>query len=184
MKRVVYYNFGSRLSTLVFSVFLPVFVLLQVYYLAADGWGKTTRVVAYEGAVWNEVYFDMSGLYFTAFVPNYAGARMQNDEVSIIGHAGNNSGYLIVTSVSSEFTPPKTSEAFVKMVRDANRYFIVIPVEPTQFGAKYAVDLTPMGQKEPTFWRLLSTDNRLIKMGCSDSNENRRINFFDSIYIE
>jgi hypothetical protein len=92
--------------------------------------------------------------------------------------------YVITTSISGKFSSPKTKKKFLEMIKKANRDCIVGPINCSKLGARFAVDLRPKNQGDTAFWRFLSTNNRLIKMGTDDPNANRRQKFFDSIRIK
>ena len=164
-----------------FSILLALFAL-QIPCLEAGGWGKTEEVMEYEGTTWNAVYFNMNGLSFTASIPNYSGTMLQNGIVSLEGKVEEDNGYVIITSLDQGFTTPKSRKKFIKMIQEANPEYTVVSIDSKKLGSKYAVDLIPIDQ-DAAFWRFLSTDDRLIKMGTADANENRRLNFFESMLI-
>jgi hypothetical protein len=164
------------------TFFITICLLLQTS-LQADGWGKTEQVIEFEGTTWNGIYFDLNGLNLTASIPNYSGASLQNGTVSMTGSVGD-AGFAILTSMNSGFKPPKTIQEFVKLVQDANPEFVVSAIDPKKFGVKYAVDLAPVNQDETVFWRFLSTKDRLIQLGTADANANRRVYFFDSVFVK
>lgn len=176
--------FSSKFRILSFAILFAVISLLHMTSIEAAGWGKTEEIVEFEGVNWNGVYFDMNRCYFTANVPNYSGALMQNEMVSVRGHVEDNFAYLISTTIDKGFTPPKSKQEFVKMIQEANPDYNVKAISAGKFGAKYAVDLIPINQENSAFWRFLSTNNRLIQMGTNDNNNNRRSYFFDSIFIK
>lgn len=177
------HSFSSKLSLFSFVLIFSIFTLLHVPSLEAGGWGKTDEVINYEGTSWNGVYFDMNGLHFAAALPNYSGTLLQNGTVSLSGQAQGDARYVIITSFNPGFTPPKSIEGFVKIVQEANPTYSVFAIDAKELGAKYAIDMIPMNNEDVIFWRLISTKDRLIKMGTNDVNENRRLNFFESIYI-
>lgn len=175
-----------------FSSKAPIFLLLtlsllfsmsQASKLEAGGWGKSEEVFEYEGTMWNGVYFDMNSLSFSASIPNYSGTVLQNGLVSLNGNIEEDAGYVITTSFNPGFTPPKSLQEFVKMIQDANPNYLINVVESKKLGAKYAVDIIPINQEDTAFWRFLSTKDRLIKLGTDDTNANRRLYFFESLYI-
>jgi hypothetical protein len=168
---------------MVFGALFAISLISHATNLEAGGWGKTKETFQYEGATWDGVYFDMNGLNLQAFIPNYSGAALQNGEVSINGSVNEEIGYLIATSFNSNFTPPKTAKQFVKMIQDANPSHVINVVDSKKLKAKYAVDLIPKNQNDTAFWRFISTNNRLIKMGTDDTNGNRRLYFFESLSI-
>lgn len=170
--------FKSIFYTLLF------FTLSQVPSLEAMGWGKSEELFDFEGTPWNGIYLDVDGLSLTASVPNYDGASLQNNEVNVNGKVADNIGYVITTSMNSGFSPPKTSQEYIKIIQDANLDFSVVSVNLSIPGIKYVVDLVPQNQADPTFWRILSTKDRLIKMGTADNNANRRLKFFESLRIK
>lgn len=181
----LYHHVNERKMKIVYlSIFLLALVLFQAPNLEASGWGKNEQIYELEENVWNEVYFDMNGLNLTAWVPNYNGARLQNGMVSISGVAENNFGYVITTTYNTGFSPPKTLKEFVKLIQNANPEFTVVTANAKLFGAKYAVDLIPRNQEDAVYWRFLSTNDRLIRMGTDDTNNYRISNFFDSIHIK
>ncbi len=165
------------------STILALFSLAHTSSLDAGGWGKTDEVVIYEEMSWNGVYFDMNGLNFSALIPNYSGTTLANGSVAIRGDVGKNSGYLISTSFSPAFNPPASAQEFTRIVQEANPDYLVIAIDSTKLGAKYAVDMVPSDSKNNVYWRFLCTNDRLVRMGVDDANENRRFNFFESIYI-
>ncbi len=178
-----FHNHFSKLILFCFSILLAI-CALQIPCLEAGGWGKTEEVMEYEGAAWNGVYFNMNGLSFTASMPNYSSAILQNGSASLQGKVEEDSGYAIITSLNPEFTAPKSSKKFIKLIQEANPEYRVAPINSKKkFGSKYAVDLIPINQ-DGVYWRFLSTDDRLIKMGTADANVNRRHRFFDSIIIK
>lgn len=167
------------------SMLLALFLMCQFMPLEAGGWGKTSKVVEHEETTWNGVYFDMNGLNFIASIPNYAGTSMQNGRVTLKGRIEEEIAYLIMTSFNPGFTPPKKATDFAQMVQEANPSYVVNLVDANKLGAQYAVDLIPLDQEEdPIFWRFVSTNDRLIQMANNDTNENRRLYFFDSLYID
>lgn len=174
--------FSSKVRIFLFPLFLAMFAL-QIPCLEAGGWGKTEEVTKYEGTTWNGVFFDMNGLHFTACVPNYDGALLQNGLVSVKGYIGEDVGYVINTSFNAGYKVPKSVKEFVKVVQEANPTDRVVVIDPKKFGAKYVVDIIPTNQQDKAFWRFLCTNDRLIKMGTDDLNGNRRLHFFESIYI-
>ncbi|CUI16938.1 putative secreted protein [Candidatus Protochlamydia naegleriophila] len=169
-------------TAILFSFFFSLFLLLQTADLTAGGWGKNDHICEHEGTIWNGVYFDMNGLNFSASIPNYSGTSLQNGIVSINGNVKED-GYVIITSFNSGFTPQKSAKEFAKMIQDANPNYLVNIVECKKLGAKYAVDMIPINSNDTAFWRFLSTNDRLIKMGSDDANANRRLYFFESIFI-
>jgi len=176
--------FNSKFSILSFSLFLALFAWLQAPCLEAGGWGKTEKVSEYEGVKWNGVYFDMNGLYFRASIPNSSGAALQNNMVSLGGKVkGTDAEYVITTSLNKGFRSPRSVKEFAKMIQKANPSYKVTAIDAKKHGAKYGVDMVPKNQKDTAFWRFLATDDRLIKMGSGDTNENRRHHFFKSIHI-
>ncbi len=179
----IYQNVRSKFNKLSISLFLTTAALLNAPALDAGGWGTTKEVVEFENISWQKVFFDMNDLYFTALLPDYQSGQLKNGLVSLYGLV-NDHGYLITTGFNGGFTPPSTAKKFVKMVKNANQDFIVTHVDAANLGAKYAVDLIPVNQENSIFWRFLSTEDRLIKMGTEDSNESRRQIFFDSILIK
>lgn len=151
--------------------------------LEAGGWGKGNEQVLYEDADWNSIYFDMNGLYFTALVPNYDGTSMSNGSVEFRGHVDDTAGYVIKTSMNPNFTPPKSANAFLKMIQEANPQFQASLVEPKGLGAKYVVDIVPIDPEVTAYWRFISTKDRLLSMGTDDQDALRRTYFFESILI-
>lgn len=181
--KLINFNVSSKLSCFSCSILLALFLILStVSCLEAGGWGKTKEVTEFEGNSWNGVYFEMNGLHLTASIPNYSGAQLKNGAVSLSGQV-EDAGYAIITSFNPGFTPPKSLEEFVKMIQDANPNHIVIAIDSEKLGTLYAVDLIPVNQETTTFWRFLTTNDRLIKMGSADVNDNRRLNFFESIRV-
>lgn len=174
-------KYSSKLSPLFFSIFL-IISALSINSLEAGGWGKAEEVKEFEGANWNGIFFDMNGLHFTASIPNYSGASLQNGEVTLKGVVKGEADYIVSTSFNSGFMPIKSKQEFIKIIKEANPDFTITEVDSKNLGARYAVDLIPKNQKDKEYWRLLLKD-RLVKMKTTDTNENRRRNFFESIYI-
>jgi hypothetical protein len=174
---------SSKFSALSLSLLLTVTALLNAPSLEAEGWGITTEVVEFDNISWQQVFYDMNDVYFTALLPNYQSGQLNNGFVSLYGLI-DDYGYVVTTPFMSQFNPPNSVRKFAKLIQDANPEFIVTKVDATTFGAKYAVDLIPVDQEVSLYWRFLSTENRLIKMGTEDSSESRRQNFFDSIKVK
>jgi hypothetical protein len=151
--------------------------------LEAASWGKTKEVTNYENVNWTKVYCDLDEINFTADVPNYSYASLQNNDVNFNGEI-DHAGYVISTSFSSNFTPPKSQDAFLKEVQDANKSYRVKAVDAKKLGAKFAVDLIPKEEGVTAYWRFLATKNRLVQLGTDDTNKNRRLYFFDGISIK
>lgn len=150
--------------------------------LEAANWGKKDSAGEFEGASWDEVFCDIEGLYFTASMPNYTSAILDKGAVVIRGKVGYEAGYIIITPFNKGFKPPKDVQEFIKLIQNNNPEYIVSHVEAKPFGAKFAVDLVPVDlAKNNTYWRFLSTKNRLLKMGTTDLNEQRRIHFYESM---
>lgn len=175
----------SFFSAVSLASFLTLSALVFAPALEASGWGKTNKVSQYEGTAWNGVYFDLENLNLKASIPNYSGGQFQNGDVFLRGIIeSDDAGYVIMSSYNAGFAPPKTLEKFVKMIQDANPEHLVNAVDANKFGALYVVDLIPVDHTDSNFWRFLSSEDRLIRMGTDDSNEHRRINFFESVYIK
>lgn len=164
------------------SIFLTLFAL-QISTLEAASWGDTEEVSEYEGIIWNGVYFDLNGLYFTASIPNYSGASLINDEVMVRGNADENLGYGILTTFNGEYIPQASLKKFIKYIEKGNPGYIVSAIDARRFGAKYVVDLVPTDVNNHLFVRFFCTKNRIIQMGTIDTNLNRRAFFFDSLLI-
>lgn len=175
--------FSSKNYLFLFSFFLATFSLLQKPSLEAGGMGRTDEVYEYEGIAWNGVFFDMNELNFEASIPNYADVVLQNGLVTLRGEAGKDEGYIIVTTFNKGYKTPKSYKEFVKIIQEANPDSIVKEVQYKKSRAKYIVDLIPINKDEADFWRFLCIEDRLIKMGTADANENRRLNFFESMRI-
>lgn len=176
--------FNLKIQALSSLVFAFLFVVLQINNLEAGGWGKTRETVLFEGTKWNCVYYDMNKLSFTALMPHYSGAVLNNDVASLSGKVKGEGNYVITTSVNQKFSPPKTEKMFVKAIKKANPGFTVKAVDGSVLGVRFAVDMCQKKQENATFWRILSTRDHLIKMGTNDLNVNRRNNFFNSIKIK
>ena len=174
--------FSSKNYTFPFILFFAIFSLLQISHLDAGGWGKTKEIIEHEGVLWNGVYFDMSGVNFTASLPNYSGTVLHNDMATLKGKVDENSGYVIITSINQRFAPPTSAQEFVQIVQDANPDYIVHAIDSKKFGALYAVDMIPLSQDD-VVWRFLSTQDALIQMGCIDNDISRQLYFFESIFI-
>ncbi len=162
------------------------FALVIMSPLEAGGWGKTDQEVAFEGNSWHEVYFDMNGLHFTALIPNYSGAHMQNSSVSLTGDIEGRIPYMIATSFNPGPASPKTLEEFISVIAMANPGFTVAPLDTEDFkrmGCMYAADIIPKDHNEVAFLRFLCTKDRLIQMGTTDEDETHRTYFFNSISI-
>ena len=153
--------------------------------LEAAKWGKKDTAGEFEGAAWDEVFCDIEGLYFTASMPNYTSAILDKGAVVIRGKVGDDAGYIIITPFNKGFKAPKDVPDFIKLIQNNNPEYIVSHVEAKPFGAKFAVDLVPVDlAKNNTYWRFLSTKNRLLKMGTTDTNEQRRIYFYESMSVK
>lgn len=177
-------HFRSKAPLFLCSILFVLFSMLQISHLEAGGWGKTDEVFEHEGTTWNGVFFDMNGLNFTASIPNYSGTVMQNNEVNLKGSVKEgNIRYGIITSFNPGFTPPKSIKEFAKLVQEANPNYMINIIKIKKPGTKYVVDLIPANSQETIFWRFISTKDRLIEMGTSDTHENRRQYFFESIEI-
>ncbi|GAB4235250.1 MAG: hypothetical protein Tsb0021_14740 [Chlamydiales bacterium] len=176
----------QRLYSFHFFLFFSILAFMSVFTtsgLCADGWGQTDDAYEFEDVSWRGVYFDMNGLSFGAFVPNYSGTLMQNSNVCFKGEAGN-SLYLIMTSLNPCFSPPDSEQEFLQMIQEANPLFYVLPADARELGAVYAVDLIPVDDNTHSYWRFLCTKDRLIKMVNADENEIRRIHFFEGMKIQ
>lgn len=173
----------SKSSTIFLTLLLTVSGLLNTPTLDAGGWGTIKEVVEQEDITWQGVYHDLNGLHFTALLPNYQSGQLNNGMISLYGVI-DDIGYVIMTPFMSHFNPPKSSQKFTKMIQNANPEFIVTSVENANLGVKYIVDLIPVDQNSALYWRFMTTENRLIKMGTEDTNENRRQIFFDSIKVK
>lgn len=174
--------FRSKINALSLAMLLTLTAFMQIPNLNAGGWGVTEEVIDFQDAIWNRAFFDMNDLYFTVLMPHYQSTQLKNGRVMLYGNVGD-SGYLIITTFNSGFTPPDSSKKFLKIVQGANPEFVASEVKSKKLGAKYAVDLVPASSVETTFWRFLSTEDRLIQMGTDDTNEKRRQKFFDSMHI-
>jgi hypothetical protein len=153
-------------------------LLLQAPGLEAGGWGKTGEVVECDGASWNTAYFDLSDLYFTVSIPNYSGASMSNGNIAMRGQIKGEAGYLVETSFNPGFQPPAKAADFVTMIELANPTATVVEVDASVLGFKYAVDILPNDEKDAAYWRFAVSEDRLIRMGTTDSSEDRRFFFF------
>lgn len=176
------YSKSSIRFSLLFTIFF-IFILLNIPSLEASGWGKTEESIEFEGATWNGTYLDMNGLYFTASIPNYLGASLKDNDVFFYGHVALLSAYVIITPFNPDFEPPKTVDEFVEIIQQFEPNYIVTPVDAKGLGAKYAADLIPTKKEDKYFFRVLSTDNRLITLITNDVNKFRRSHFFENIYI-
>lgn len=175
-------NFRMISSKLFVFFVLTLFALLSLPKVEAGGWGKTEDIYKFEDTQWNGVFFDMNGLHFTAYIPNYLSTILNNGDIFIKGRVGD-AKYFIYTTYNPGFTPPTSLDEFIKLIQDSNPDHIVVPVHSKKnLGAKYAVDLIP-NNGENSFGRFFSTNDRVIFMHSADVNENRRVNFFDSIFI-
>lgn len=172
----------SGFSIFAFSIFFVVFSLLNASCLEAGSWGKTEEAIEFEGTTWNGAYVDVNGLYFTASIPNYSGVSLINNDISFRGHVSFLSGYFIFAPFNPDL-PSQTEAEFVQMIQDFHPNYIVTSVDAKSLGAKYAVDLFPTKKEDSLFFRVLSTNNRLILLVTNDANDNRRSHFFNSIYI-
>ncbi len=173
----------SKFSSVSLSLLLTVMALLNAPSLEAGGWGTTKEVVEFDNISWQQIFYDMNDVYFTALLPNYQSGQINNGFVTLYGLI-DDYGYIVTTPFMSPFNPPNSAEKFAKLIQDANPEFIVTSIDASNLGAKYAVDLISVDQETLLYWRFLSTKNRLIKMGTEDSNESRRQNFFDSIRVK
>lgn len=173
-----------KLSVLTVSIFVLAFSTMQTTSLQAASWGLTEDVTEFEGAKWNEVYLKLNGLNATASIPNYIGATLSNGSVSLTGII-EDVGYLIETQFNTGFTAPDTKKKFILSVQKNNlNNFSVEEVEAEVEGAKYAVDLLPKKDEIKIYWRFVATKDRLIRMGTEDTDEARRLHFFNSLRIE
>lgn len=183
LKFSLYQIFKSKIPSILFGIFFTIFLIFQTTNLEAGGWGKTEEIFQHEGTTWNGVFFDMNGLNFLASIPNYSGTVFQNGIVNLKGNIKEDIGYVITTSFNPGFTPPKTAQEFAKMIQNANPSYLINIISSENLGARYAIDMIPINQEDTIFWRFLSTTDRLIKMGTNDTNENRRLYFFEGLYI-
>ena len=180
-----------RLSS--FVILFGLFTLLQTPHLEAGGWGKTDDVLEHEKMLWNGVFFDMNGLHFAAFLPNYTGGSLENGWVYLRGQADKDVNYSISTTFNKGYnppnSPPKSLDEFLFNLESHNPDCIVIPVDTKRLGkVKYAADLIPKNPNsgrpwDRYCWRFICTGDRVIRMGTDDANHNRQLYFFDSIYI-
>lgn len=173
----------SKTSIFLFSIFMMICSMVPTTDLQATGWGKSQDVFEYEGTKWNGVYLNLDGLNAVATIPNYSAGLLQNMIVAIEGRV-ENFGYVIKTSYNRGFNVPNSLKEFVQMIQEANPGYLVNAIEANMYGAKYAVDLIPTNPEYTAFWRFFSTNDRLLMMGTDDINENRRISFFGSLYLE
>jgi hypothetical protein len=97
---------------------------------------------------------------------------------------GDNVRYVVGTSFYPGYNPSESMFEFVNNIQEAYPDNLVLPVwDYERFGVLYGVDIFPIDETDTCFWRFLSTNDRLIKMRTNDTNENRRLHFFESIYI-
>ena len=150
----------------------------------AAGWGKTKEAIQLEGVSWNKIYLDLEDLYLSAFIPNYSGADLNNNSVLMNGHVDKKFVYMIITTYKPEIKSLKSKKALIQLVQDANPNSTVKAISATKLGAKYGVDEISVDETGTTYWRYLVTENRLIAMVTTDSNEERRALFFESVLIE
>lgn len=152
--------------------------------LKADGWGPTGRVTEHEKVSWDRIHCELDDMKLKAWIPNYSGSNFQDNTISLNGQVDEDKGYVIQTSYSRNFAPPKSQKKFVKLIQDANKSYDVKAVDGKNFGAKYVVDLIPAQKDVTAYWRFISTKDRLIQLGTDDTNKKCRQHFFDSISIE
>jgi hypothetical protein len=177
----IYQAISSKFGKLSLSMFLTAAALLNAPSLDAGGWGTTKEVVEFENVSWDKVFFDMNDIYFTAFLPDYQSAQLKDGLICLYGVVGE-AGYIITTSFNPGDAPANSAKKFLKIVKEANPEYIVNRVDSKGLGVKFAVDLTPVNQSDTAYWRFMSTNDRLIKMGTDDVSESRRGNFFDSFH--
>lgn len=136
----------------------------------------------HEGMVWTKYSFKSNLISFTAFVPNYIRTCSDNGNLTIYGKAEKNVSYFITILWDEKFSPIKSIEDYVNIIKNANPDCDVVVANFKLIGAKYAVDLI---QKDNScFYRFLRTDNCVIQMQTNDNNANRKYQFFDLIRIE
>lgn len=175
--------FRKNISALMLAILCTACFTVISSSLEAVKCGKTKETANYEGAAWNEIYFDTEGFNFKAFIPNYSGSALNNNLMSLKGTINENVAYIVITSENPNFKTPKSKQEFVNMVQEANPTATVCLVDPKKQNAKFVVDLIPKNPSEIIFWRFLAVKNRLVKMGTNDTNEIRRQYFFDSLKI-
>lgn len=173
-----------KIFTLFFTVFFTLFLMSPTSSLEAAGWGKTDEVIEYADTLWNGVYVEMKGLNFQASIPNYLGAGLQNGDIFLSGEVNDEFAYMILASLNGVFTSPKTTKEFVELIQEANPSYLINVANAKKIGAKYVVDMIPLDPEDNVFWRFVATKERLIQMGTDDSNENRRLYFFENISVK
>lgn len=159
------------------------FSLVSIAQLTAGGWGKTDKTTLFQGETWNDVYFDMDGLYLSASVPNYAGASMVNSGVAIKGKKGGNIWYQISTTMGTASDVPNSESGFVKLIEDANPDHTAKAIDPKPSNARFALEITPKKGKDPIFARFFATKNRLIQVATNDPDAPSRERFFNSVSL-
>lgn len=177
-------NSSSKLKIFFCSLFFAVFFLGYTPSVEAVAWGRSDKHIAQDGINWDGVYFDVNGLLIEAYLPNYNGERVENKVVILTGEVAADAKYIIIVSQIPDFTPPKLLPDFVKLVQDTNPDFYVNAANAKDVGSKYTTDLAPKDPQEHVYWRIMATKNRLIKMGTSDADVNRRNFFFSKVFIE
>jgi hypothetical protein len=182
---------ASKTSIFFLSLLTVIFSILPTTDLQAADWGKTEDVFEYEGTMWNGVYVDLDGLNAVASIPNYSEAiLLKNNNVLIVGSLEEGKfddvAYSMVFSIYKELDIPKSQKKFVRFIKALFPDFQVNVVDAKTQGARHALDLTlTVSEKLGSyFMRILATKDRLFVMGTNDSNELRRLAFFDSLYIE
>ncbi len=146
-------------------------------------WGKTKEVVEFGGTTWNGVYYNVNGLKFEALIPNYSGASLSGAFTSLRGRIEPDIGYIIELQFDAK-CKVKSIKKMVKEIEDANPDHHVRIVDSKNQAIKYAIDLIPKDTNSEAFWRFIVANDRFIKMGTNDSNESRRMNFFESFSIK
>lgn len=159
-----------------------IFLFILVSACLQAGWGAKESVHTFEGAEWKEVFYSMHGVSFTGILPNYDGSQMIDDEVFMNGFI-DDAGY-VIESYLSTFKAPKSGKDFKKKIQEGNPSVNVGWLNAKQLGATYAVEFMLNEGSVPTYWRIIYTNNQMIKLGTADSNESRRAHFFNSFRIK
>jgi hypothetical protein len=165
--------------------FFLLLAAVQLSSLEASGdWGKTGKTHEYNGAKWDQAYYKIKGLHFTASIPNYSGTHFRNDTVALEGKIDALAGYAIHMATKKNFVPPKKASKFIEMIKKANANHTVTLIDSKKSKASYGVDLTPKNDKTRAYWRFIVFKDHVIRMGTDDADAVRRTHFFDSIKIK
>jgi hypothetical protein len=182
----------SSINRYSFTLILALVALFQISCLSAETWGTTGNVSRFEKIVWDEVYGDLNGLKFTAWMPGYHEDEIDNEMLLFDGQVvyGEKSYEYYVYFLTTYFLPnkglPFKEDELINVLQLLHPNHAAKSIKPKKYGAKYVVELTPKstdGHIE-NYYRYICTKDRLIKLSTEDENSNRRQRFFDSIKIK